>query len=380
LPALTEHFELSMKTNCPPRVLVIDDHAGFRTSLARALTTSGYTVRTGADGREGIEIAREFQPSVVVCDMHMPNGNGESVLGAMRQEEGLESSQFILMTADRDGTPQRFSMDLGADDYLAKPFTTEDLLKCVNARFQRSQLYQKAEERVLHWLHDTISHSLPHELFTPLTGIVGYAEVLREEIGRVTPAEARTMVAGIQQSAERLHRTLKNYLHILDVLDQKIPLESVEKTVSVSGLLRIIYAAASAVTNTHGRAEDLTIECVETELPVTIDSLSTIVTELVDNACKYSARGTPLLLRVQRNADGVATLSISDRGRGMTPDQIAQIGAFRQFDRKKYEQQGLGLGLTLTQHLVERHGGSFRIECSQGKGTTMLASWQIKNS
>jgi signal transduction histidine kinase len=369
-----------MKTSCPTRVLVIDDHAGFRTSLARALMTNGYSVRTGADGREGIEIAREFQPSVVVCDMHMPNGNGESVLGAMRQEEGLELSQFILMTADRDGTSQRFSMDLGADDYLAKPFTTEDLLKCVNARFQRSQLCLKAEDRVLHWLRDTISHSLPHELFTPLTGIVGFAEVLREEIGRITPAEARAMVVGIQQSAERLHRTLKNYLHILDVLDQKIPTESLEKNVSASGLLRIIYAAASAVTNTHGRAEDLTIECAETELPVPTDSFSTIVTELVDNACKYSARGTPLLLRVLRSADGVVTFSISDRGRGMTPDQIAQIGAFRQFDRKKYEQQGLGLGLTLTQHLVERYGGGFRIDCSRENGTIIIASWPLKSS
>ena len=122
--------------------------------------------------------------------MHMPNASGSSVLAALRQEESFALSQFILMTGDLNGTPHRAGMDLGADDYLAKPFTVDEFLTCVSVRLKRSQLYKKAEDRALIHFRETITHSLPHEVFTPLTGILGFTEVLRDEIGHVSPAEA----------------------------------------------------------------------------------------------------------------------------------------------------------------------------------------------
>ena len=374
----TEAAHHLMKTADAPRILVIDDNAGLRSSLASALESEGYSVRTGSDGQQGVAIAREFKPAVVVCDMHMPNANGSSVLAALRNEESFAMSQFILMTGDLDGTPQRFGMDLGADDYLAKPFTVDEFLSCVSVRLQRSQLYKKAEDRALVHFRETISHNLPHEVFTPLTGILGFAEVLRDEIAHVSPAEAGKMAAEIHLSAERLYRTLKNYLRILDVLNDSHPRllpEERTQSVEVSG---VILTAAESIIARHGRGDSLKLECAEIDVPLSNSDLSTIVIELVDNACKYSVQGSPVVVRLQRSTDGVR-FEVVDRGRGMTPDQIAQIGAFRQFDRKKYEQQGLGLGLTLTQHLVERHGGSLKLVSPAGGGTTVIATWPRPN-
>jgi signal transduction histidine kinase len=363
-----------MESNGSARILVIDDNAGLRTSLASALESAGYSVRTGADGQQGVAIAREFKPEVVVCDMHMPNSSGSSVLAALRNEEHFALSQFILMTGDLSGTPQRVGMDLGADDYLAKPFTVDEFLNCVSVRLQRSQLYKKAEDRALLHFKETITHSLPHEVFTPLTGILGFTEVLRDEIGHVSPAEAGKMVAEIHVSAERLYRTLRNYLRILDVLNEKRPVANPVERTKAADVPGIVLTNAEAVAIRHGRQESLSLDCAEVDIPLSPGDLATVVTELVDNACKYSVAGTPVAIKVSKGPDGVE-LEISDRGRGMSPDQIAQIGAFRQFDRKKYEQQGLGLGLTLTQHLVELHGGRFQIKSIEGKGTTVTANW-----
>ncbi|HEY4249016.1 MAG TPA: ATP-binding protein [Lacunisphaera sp.] len=363
-----------MESNGSARILVIDDNAGLRTSLATALESAGYSVRTGADGQQGVEIAREFKPEVVVCDMHMPNANGSSVLAALRKEENFALSQFILMTGDLSGTPQRVGMDLGADDYLAKPFTVDEFLNCVSVRLQRSQLYKKAEDRALLHFRETITHSLPHEVFTPLTGILGFTEVLRDEIGHVSAAEVSKMVNEIHVSAERLYRTLRNYLRILDVLNEKKPVEAVSERTKAADVQGIVLTNAEAVAIRHGRQDSLSLDCAELDIPLSPGDLATVVTELVDNACKYSVTGTPVTIKLA-NLPAGTQLEINDRGRGMSPDQIAHIGAFRQFDRKKYEQQGLGLGLTLTQHLVELHGGHFQIKSIEGKGTTVTASW-----
>jgi len=364
-----------METNgTKPRILVIDDNAGLRMSLASALEAVGYEVKTGADGLQGVSIAREFKPAVVVCDMHMPNVNGSSVLAELRKEESFALSQFILMTGDLNGTPQRVGMNLGADDYLAKPFTVDEFLNCVSVRLQRSQLYKKAGERALVHFRETISHSLPHEVFTPLTGILGFTEVLRDEIGHVSPEEAGKMVSEIHVSAERLYRTLKNYLRILDVLNERQPPGAEAERTRSAEVVGIIHHAADTVMTRYARQDNLTLECAELDVPLSSADLSTIVTELVDNACKYSVRGSPVVVKLS-NASGEIKLEVIDRGRGMPPDQIAQIGAFRQFDRKKYEQQGLGLGLTLTQHLVERHGGQFALQSTVGTGTTVTATW-----
>jgi signal transduction histidine kinase len=357
-----------------PRILVIDDNAGLRATLASALENAGYEVKTGADGRQGVVIAREFKPAVVVCDMHMPNVNGSSVLAELRKEESFALSQFILMTGDLNGTPHRVGMDLGADDYLAKPFTVEEFLNCVRVRLQRSQLYKKAGERALLHFRETIAHSLPHEVFTPLTGILGFTEVLRDEIGRVSPEEAGKMVNEIHVSAERHYRTLRNYLRILDVLNDRQPPSAMAERTRSPEAMEIIHHAADTIMTRYGRGDNLKLEIAESDIPLSSADLSTIVTELVDNACKYSVRGTPVVVKVSRTS-GEIKLEITDRGRGMAPDQIAQIGAFRQFDRKKYEQQGLGLGLTLTQHLVERHGGEFALQSTLGTGTTVTAIW-----
>jgi len=212
-----------MNSTNAARVLVIDDDELLRAALTRALELAKFEVRSAANGLEGVASAREFRPAVIVCDVNMPFRDGPAVLAALREEEGLEATQFILMTGDSEGTSQRRGMNLGADDYLAKPFSMEEFMRCVRARIRRVDLYRKADDHALDALRDTISKRLPHELLTPLTGILGLAEVLLEEIGQTTPAEAREMIADIRMSAERLHHTLKNYFGILDVLDNASP-------------------------------------------------------------------------------------------------------------------------------------------------------------
>jgi two-component system sensor histidine kinase/response regulator len=113
------------------------------------------------------------------------------------------------------------------------------------------------------------------------------------------------------------------------------------------------------------RREDVQLDLNACSISVKAEDLRRIVEELVDNACKFSRQETPV--NVELSADG--RLTITDRGRGLTAEQIGRIGAFQQFDRKIYEQQGLGLGLVLVQKLTARCKAAFSMYSQPGLGT-----------
>jgi two-component system sensor histidine kinase/response regulator len=123
----------------------------------------------------------------------------------------------------------------------------------------------------------------------------------------------------------------------------------------------------------NGREADVTIQVDDRcSLLISDEDLQRIVSELVDNACKYSRQGTPIQVTV--TADG--KLTVKDHGRGMTPQEIDRIGVFQQFDRKKHEQQGLGLGLILVQKLTEYHQAQFQMTSHPGEGTEVTVTFK----
>jgi len=103
-----------------------------------------------------------------------------------------------------------------------------------------------------------------------------------------------------------------------------------------------------------------------------------IVSELVDNALKFSEAGQPVKVSVVAPGRRV-TLTVADAGRGMTPDQIREVGAFGQFNRAVFEQQGSGLGLVLVKGIIEASGGAFDLRSAPGAGTTVSATWPVSD-
>ena len=117
----------------------------------------------------------------------------------------------------------------------------------------------------------------------------------------------------------------------------------------------------------------MTVQVEACSLSVKPGDLSRLVEELVDNACKFSRQGTPV--KVELGADG--RLTITDQGRGLTSGEIDRIGAFQQFDRKKNEQQGLGLGLVLVQKLTALCKAEFSMSSEPGKGTQAQVAFPL---
>jgi CRP/FNR family transcriptional regulator, polysaccharide utilization system transcription regulator len=145
------------------RILIIEDQAEFRDSLSELLGLAGYEVFPAPDGRSGLEMARHDLPDLVLCDIMMDGLDGYGVLRAMGNIPELANTPFVFMTAKAEKTDFRKGMDLGADDYLTKPFDEEELLSLVSARLKKRKTKQKFGEEVIRELSENSELIFPVE-------------------------------------------------------------------------------------------------------------------------------------------------------------------------------------------------------------------------
>lgn len=348
-------------------VLVIDDDNRLRPVLAAALEAHGFRTLAAADAAAGIELARTHLPDIILCDIDMPGMNGRRALQTLRADPELADRQFVLMTGNVAYADGRVSMDLGADDFLLKPFSIEDLRNCVNARLKRAEISRHLETRVIDQLRISMQSSLPHEFFTPLAGVFGLTEMLIEDLDELPKEEIRMILHDILSASRRLHRTLRNYLFIISL---DAPSSSIATVLAAPMVEESLLAGIHNASDRHRRSVDIKISLAGATLRCGPTELTALAEELVDNACAFSRHGSPIQVTLKPDGNKL-NFTVRDHGRGMSPKQIQQLGLFQQHERERFEQQGLGLGLSLCRRIVERMKGTLNLESEAGKGTTV---------
>lgn len=353
------------------KILVIEDERSVLQNTLEMLTLEGYDVRGAANGRDGVACAREYLPDLVICDIMMPEMNGYEVLAALRDFPATALTPFIFLTARTDRRDVRRGMNLGADDYLTKPFSVAELIDSVEARLRMSQSIQRITEERLNQLRDSVLLTVPHELRTPLTTVLGFSEMMISEGLTLEPEQMVRMARHIHTAAERLSRLVEN--HLIYAQTEIIRLDAGRVDILLPGTCQAREAVEQQALDSAsraGRRSDLLLAVDDAAVAICEEYLRKIVAELVDNACRFSAETTPVLVRGAVSGRGYA-LEIVDHGRGMSAEAIASIGAYRQFERAYYEQQGAGLGLIIARRLAELHGGRLDVASELGRGTTV---------
>jgi two-component system, sensor histidine kinase and response regulator len=354
------------------RILIIDDEPWLREMVHIALADKGFDVIEAENGTQGIEKARKELPDLILCDVNMEKVDGYLTLSSLRNEPATSGIPFILMTGLADNAGMRHGMELGADDYLPKPFKIEELYAAVEARLKKGEALRQEAEKKLSDLRANISMMLPHELRTPLNGILAYGDLLATEAGTLPAQEIAEMGQVIYNSGKRLERLIENFLiyaqiELLGTDAQKIHALRQKQTHSPAKLIKDRAVGQARAAN---RENDLVLDLADLPMPISEDYLAKIVDELVQNAFRFSDPGK----RVSVTLSGVPNavlLSVTDQGRGFSTEHITKVGAYMQFDRKIQEQQGLGLGLVIARRLTELHGGTLSIQSERGASTAV---------
>lgn len=363
------------------KILVVEDAQSLRKDILEMLGFEGYDAVGAENGIIGVQRAREIHPDLIICDIMMPGLDGFGVLEELRNDPGMATIPFIFLTARTDRADSRYGMELGADDYLTKPFTASELLATVNARLEKRAKFEKVTERKLDDLRGNIILALPHELRTPLNVILGFSDLLMTDAPVMDGARVADMARHINTAGMRLYRLIENFLTYAQtelMMSDSAKRESLRSGYMVYPLISV-ENHARAKAQTLSRSDDLTFEGEDVEaIGIGEEYLKKIIEELVDNATKFSEPGTPIHVTAKPE-DGWYRICVNDRGRGMSPEQVANIGAYMQFERRLYEQQGSGLGLVICRRLLELHDGELTVDSTLEAGTSVCANLRIRH-
>jgi DNA-binding response OmpR family regulator len=128
------------------KILLIEDNPEVRENTSEILSLANYNVVSAENGKRGVDLAQKEKPDLIICDIMMPELDGYGVLHILSKNEQTASIPFIFLTAKTEKTDIRKGMNLGADDYLTKPFDDTDLLNAIEARLRKNAMAQKQYE------------------------------------------------------------------------------------------------------------------------------------------------------------------------------------------------------------------------------------------
>ncbi len=353
------------------KILVIEDQESLRQNISDLLTLEDFKVLVAENGLVGVEAAESEIPDLIICDVMMPELDGYGVLEKMRQNPTLSTIPFIFLTAKASSLDFRRGMELGADDYVTKPFTSKELLGAIKSKLKKQVAINKSSQKKLDDLCNNIASSLPHEMRTPLNGILGFSEILKQEAEFLSVSEIQEMAQGINQSGQRLFKLIQKFLLYTELeIIYKDPqrIKSLQNHVTQFpnlSLKKLIIEKAKYEERKIDLQLNLPVSC---EVKICSTRLLIIIEELLDNAFKFSPADRMVRV-IGELKKSTFNLSFIDYGRGMTINQIRELGAYKQFERQIYEQQGMGLGLIIAKRMTELHNGTFKIYSQPNKET-----------
>jgi two-component system, sensor histidine kinase and response regulator len=344
------------------RILIIEDEQEIREEISDILKFEGHDVIPVSNGHDGIKAALTSSPDIVICDILMPQMDGFEVLQKIKENASFSLVPFIFVSAIAEQQSLRKGMDQGADDYLFKPFTREELLNAIESHIQKS----KAIKEQLDQLKKNIIYTLPHEFRTPLNGIIGFSKIIKDDHGDLSDKDIREMINCIHKSGNRLYQLIQKYLMFIDLemnTDQMARSKIYVSRESMAEFTRNLIEK-------FNRPNDLTIEFPVIKLDVSEQWFYFALNEIIDNAFKFSKPGQKVLVKAKKNETFV-DISIHDEGIGFSPGNAKKINAFVQFEHKALEKQGTGLGLFLAKRIINLHEGQMHIEDLSRPGTVV---------
>jgi signal transduction histidine kinase len=360
------------------RILLADDNADMRDYL-KHLLQGDYEVEAVTDGVAALAAARRQIPDLVLSDIMMPGIDGLQLLRELRSESSTREVPIILLSA-RAGEESRVEgLEMGADDYLIKPFSARELLARVRANLELSQLRKDAlaerteriqqqaarvEAEAANRMKDEFLQVLSHEIRTPLNGMLGWVKMLSQ--GKLDSSATARALETIERNAKAQAKLIDDLLDVSRIIQGKLRLEKCPVS-----LVSVILEAIETV-KPQAQAKDITIEFMLEESASYVwgdaSRLQQVVWNLLSNAVKFTPSGGRVEIGLQVT-DTNALLVVKDTGVGINAEVLPYIfDRFRQADASTTRTYGgLGLGLAIVRYLVEMHDGTVEAQ-SAGKG------------
>jgi two-component system sensor histidine kinase/response regulator len=349
------------------RVLIVDDSEDDIEMLRRFLISEDTVVRGLTDSTQAEPVFREFEPDLVLLDLHMPQPDGLEILRRLNDARSkMGFLPVLVLTGDADPAIRNSALDLGANDFLTKPLDGKEVVlrarNLLSARRLHAELARGYRQK------SEFLASMSHELRTPLSAIIGFSELLMTDTtGRFDGATRQRFLAQINSGGQDMLELINDVLDLSKVEAGLIALQIEE--VEVAEVVTNVVSTMEPLANEKGISLLAEVGGAGT-VPADSVKLRQMLLNLVSNAIKFTPDGGRVTIGAQRVA-GAMEIAVSDTGIGIAESDRGRLfEAFRQIDAPtSTHQRGTGLGLALTKRFAELHGGGVTLVSEVGKGS-----------
>ena len=341
------------------RILIVDDNPSNIFVLEEMLRDD-YHIETAESGEEALEIAPDFLPDLVLLDIMMPGIDGYETCRRLREIPSLVGTKIVMVSAKAMKSECLQGYEVGADDYVTKPFDEDELLAkvCVYVRLKASEDVEKIKSNMY--------ALLKHEQRTPLRGILLPVQELRTNPA-LDPQESAMFLEMIEQNTSRLQHLFEK-VHTLGVMNAS----QWDFEFAPSNLNDLVRQAI-AEKKTRILTCDMTMytDLLDTvSLEIDAKQVAWILTELLENAVQFSPLESPVNVDVRQD-NLTYTISVRDQGDGIDTAFLPHV--FEPFGHPDgmHHTKGYGLSLAIARQIMLAHHGSIELKSTKGLGTTV---------
>ena len=363
------------------KILIVDDVVSNVLLLKILLTNEKFQVCTANNGTTCIEMARKEHPDLILLDVMMPDISGFDTAVVLKKEEETKEIPIIFLTALNTPADLVHGFQVGASDFLTKPFNKEELVMRVMQQIslvaaKRILEKQNAELRATLNNRDKMYSVIAHDLRSPMASI---RMVLNLLVQTATPdvlgPELYTLLDQANRESEEVHDLLDNLLKWtksqtgrLNVVTQDLDLNDI-----IPGVVDIFEMIA--------QTKHIKLDLQRTDQPLVVhadnDMLKTVVRNFMSNAIKFSPEDSTIEILMGTEGD-FAKVSVRDHGVGIAADRIDTIFHKGETTYGTGGEEGSGLGLQLCQDFARKNGGDCTVESVEGQGSTFSVLIPLK--
>ncbi len=351
------------------RVLVAEDDALTGRMICDMLESAGFEVSLARDGAEALDLATQLEPDALVLDVMMPIHDGFEVCRRVKQDARARGQlvPVLLLTALSQRDARLQGLELGADDYMAKPFHHAELLLRVKGLVSTKRLFDDMAQRYhsaerVSQLQRDLATFLIHDFKNPLTAIMASLQLLEGRLGHALDPGAKGFVDDAKGAAVRLFEMVNTVLDVHRLEEGAMPLRW--ERLEAEGLLESGAFEIEAAAKLKQISFEISVSPARLSFDGDRELLLRALGNLLANAIRYSRRGRPLVLVAAEDPrTSRVRLSIADEAERIAPAYREHI--FRKFGRAEshdIQTPGQGLGLTFCRLVATAHGGEIWVE------------------
>jgi signal transduction histidine kinase len=360
----------------PVRLLVVDDEVAQMQALCNTLAIEGYTATGFASAQRALASLRKGEVDILLTDLMMPEMDGISLLKAAREIDGDLAG--IVMTGHGTIDTAVKAMQHGALDYILKPFKLTTVLTVLaracevrrlrldNAALQERERGYITELEAANKDLEAFSCSISHDLRAPLRTITGFCDMYLAEYGKDVPQAGRQMLDRVVNGATRMDQLIEDLLRFCRYGRQPLRKAAVSLEAIVRTVVEDLQSGAA------GRAVEWRIGALP-EVEGDASLLQQVYANLLSNAFKFTRSRTPAIIEVGGNeVNGERVLFVRDNGAGFDMNYAAKLFGVFQRLHSTSEFEGTGVGLSIVQRIVQRHGGRIWAQSEPERGATFF--------